>query len=45
MVDASKQFIAKEFKQYTPNIGIIIKNALIKAHYFISMIKHYHRLF
>lgn len=36
--------MAKKFKQYIANIDIIIKNALVKAYYFIlSIIKHYYR--
>lgn len=42
--DASRQFIAKEFKQYTTNMSIIIKNTLVETHYSISMVKRYHGL-
>lgn len=34
-----KQFIARKFNQYTANIGIISKIAIIKAYNFISMVK------
>ena len=40
--DAGKQFMAKEFKQYTANMGIIVKNALVEAHHSIGMVEHYH---
>lgn len=36
--------MAKKFKQYAANIGIIIKNVSIEAHHFIDMIEHYHGL-
>ena len=35
--------MAKEFKQYIDNIDIIIKNAPIEAHHFMSMVEHYHK--
>ena len=34
--------MAKEFKQYAANMGIIIKNALIEAHHSIGIVKCYH---
>lgn len=43
IADAGKQFMAKKFKQYITNIGIIVKNALIKTYYFIGMVKRYYR--
>lgn len=43
IADISKQFITKKFKQYIAKIDIIVKNTLIKAYYFINMIKHYHK--
>ena len=42
IANAGKQFMAKEFKQYIANIGIIIKNALVEAHYSIGMVEHDH---
>ena len=43
-VDIGKQFMAKEFKRYTANKGIIIKNAPVETHYFIGMVDRYQRL-
>lgn len=40
--DPRKDFIAKKFKQYPANIGIIIENTLVEAHPSISLVKHYH---
>ncbi len=34
--------MAREFEQYAANMGIIVKNAPVEAHYFISMVKRYH---
>lgn len=34
--------MTQEFKQYTINIGIIIKNILVKLHYSISIVKYYY---
>lgn len=34
--------MAKEFKQYIVNIGIIIKNDPIKAHHFMGMVERYY---
>lgn len=45
LFDTVKQFIAKEFKQYVINMGIIIKNIPIEAHHFIRLIKCYHGSF
>lgn len=41
--DAGKQFMAKEFKQYAANMGIIIKNTPVEAHHSIGMVERYHR--
>ena len=35
--------MAKKFKQYVTNIGIIIKNIPIEEYHSIDMVKHYHR--
>lgn len=35
--------MAKKFKQYTGNMSVIIKNALVEIHYFISMVNYYHQ--
>lgn len=42
--DAGKQFRAKTFKQYIANTGIIVKNFLVEAYYFINMVERYHGL-
>lgn len=34
--------MTQKFKQYTNNMSIIVKNALMKANHSISMIKRYH---
>lgn len=44
IADASKQFMAKEFKPYATNIGIIFKNSLVKANYSIGMVELYREL-
>lgn len=36
--------MAKKFKKYTINIGIIIKNAPVEAYHSIEMIEHYYGL-
>ena len=40
--DVGKQFIISEFKKYTINMRLIIKNVLIKIYYFIRLIKYYY---
>ena len=35
--------MAKEFKHYAANIGIIVKNAPVEAHYSIGIVERYHR--
>ena len=40
--DAGKQFMAKKFRQYAANIGIIIKNAPVETHHSIGMVERYH---
>ena len=35
--------MAKEFKQYTANMGIIVNNAPVEVHHSIGMVEHYHR--
>ncbi len=34
--------MAKEFRQYAANMGIIIKNTPVEAHHFISIVECYH---
>ena len=34
--------MAKEFKQYAANMGIIVKNAPVEAHHSIGMVERYH---
>ena len=34
--------MAREFKQYAANMGIIIKNAPLEVHYSIDMVEYYH---
>ena len=43
--DVGKQFIAREFKQYVANIGIIIKNVPVEAYHSIGLVECYHDLF
>ena len=40
--DAGKQFIAREFKQYTVNMKITVRNVLVEAHHSIDQMKRYH---
>ena len=42
--NAKKNFISKEFKQYTTIIGISIKGVLVKAHNFIGIVERYYSL-
>ena len=35
--------MVKKFKQYFPNMGIIVQNAPVEAHHSIGMVEHYHR--
>ena len=37
-----KNFISKEFKQYTIILGIVTRSVPIKAHNLVGMVKHYH---
>lgn len=39
-----KQFIAREFKQYTANMGIIVKNVTVEAYHSIGLVEYYHNL-
>lgn len=40
--NTGKQFMARKFKEYIANMGIIVKNVPIQAHHFIYMVEHYH---
>ena len=40
--DIGKNFISKEFKQYTVNKGTITKNIPVKTHNLINMVERYH---
>ena len=40
--NTGKNFISKEFKQYTSTIGINTKGVLVKAHNSISIVEQYH---
>lgn len=40
--DAGKQFVAREFKQYAINMGIIVKNVPVEAHHSIGKVERYH---
>jgi len=39
-----KNFVSKEFKQYTTTMGISIKGVLVKAYNSIGMVEHYYSL-
>ncbi len=41
-VDADKQFVVREFKQYAVNMRIIVKTISVEAHHSIDMMKRYH---
>jgi predicted component of viral defense system (DUF524 family) len=41
-VDADKQFVVREFKQYAGNMRITIKTISIETHHSIEMMKRYH---
>jgi hypothetical protein len=41
-LNANKQFIAREFKQYAVNMNIKINIVLVETHHLIEMIKRYH---
>lgn len=34
--------MAREFKQYIADMGIIVKNASVEIHHSIGMVEHYH---
>lgn len=36
--------MAKKFEQYTINIDIIVKNALIKTYFSISVVEYFHNI-
>ena len=40
--NAGKNFVSKEFKQYTSAIGITTKSTLVEAHNLIGIVKQYH---
>lgn len=40
--NASKQFIARKFKQYVAKIGYIIKNVLVHIYHSIRLVERYH---
>jgi hypothetical protein len=42
--DASKQFIAREFKQYAINMNIRVNIVFVETHHSIEMIERYHEL-
>ncbi len=44
-LNASKQFIVREFKQYATNMKIRVNIVLVKIHHSINMIERYHELF
>jgi hypothetical protein len=44
-IDADKQFVTKEFKQYADNMKIIVKTIFVKTHHSIEMMKRYHDSF
>lgn len=35
--------MAKKFKQYAANMGMIIKNVSVKVHHSIKMVEHYYK--
>ena len=41
--NAGKNFVSKEFKQYTSAIGITTKSALVEAHNSVGIVEQYHR--
>ncbi len=41
-IDADKQFVVREFKQYAANMRIIVKTISIETHHSIEMMKRYH---
>ncbi len=41
-IDADKQFVAREFKQYAGNMRITVKTILVETHHSIEMMKRYH---
>jgi hypothetical protein len=42
IVDAGKQFVVREFKQYAVNMTITIKTISVETHHSIEMMKRYH---
>jgi hypothetical protein len=43
MSDVGKNFVSKEFKEYTNIMGIHMKVVLVEAHNSIGMVEWYHR--
>ncbi len=41
-INADKQFVTKEFKQYADNMRIVVKTISIEIHHSIGMMKRYH---
>jgi transcriptional regulator with GAF, ATPase, and Fis domain len=41
-IDADKQFVTREFKQYAVNMRITIKTISVETHHSIEMMKRYH---
>ncbi len=44
-IDADKQFVVREFKQYADNMKISIKTILVETHHLIEMMKRYYDSF
>jgi hypothetical protein len=42
IIDADKQFVIKEFKQYADNMKIALETMFIETHHSIEMMKRYH---
>src|SRR6266702_8931665 len=40
--NAGKNFVSKEFKQYTTILGIVTRSVPVKAHNLIEIVKRYH---
>ena len=40
--NVGKNFISKEFKQYTIILGIVIKSVPVKAHNSVRIVEHYY---
>ncbi len=42
LIDASKNFVSKKFRQFVTSMTIIIKSVSIETHWSVDVVKRYH---